>query len=795
MCSAFGVPNFGRIVGMCHDAYKDSDEWQAYLMDKIAWERNGRKDPQPALMSHALESAIYLAWRLGNAMPKKAYACVISEMMAQCIVSHHNALHDYVSSESKTTFMDKIDEVYKPTFAITKDELIARTKIDFSTIDDSLFDSAFEKHVIDGLLDEYKKIVLSKNGDLFVRMVYSCLVDADRLDAELFGQDGVRKNQIRNDSSIASIGELLGMFERKMDSLASGANAKERINVLRTNVRNEVVSHAHEKRGIYNLVLPTGVGKTYTGMHFALEHANFHNMDRVIVLAPLTTVVDQTAMEYTSIFTDTNVVEHQCDFDVLDKVKKSEGKQTPGFRDDENEIEERMALIVENWNLPIIVTTTVQFFESLLQYKAGSTRKIHNIANSVIIIDEEQQLPINQIYPIIHTLNALVKDFGCTVVRSTATLPAFDGKIKVGAGEFIDGYFESIDLVDDVNRLFGEFKRADVVFVGKKDSDEIAKNISSYEKSYLCVVNTRKKCRKLFEKVAKKQEDKYMLSKNVCPKDRKRMVKEIAMRLRNGDKITVVATSLVEAGVDFDFDEAYREMNSLYSILQTRGRCNRNGRMANGILYVFEFSDMPIMSYEDAFSKAETTRNCLDSKTGQLPSWMGEHDINVDYSKKAIYNEGKGARKSKEDYEIAMYFSDWENSKIINIEKVRAMSSFFNYRNFGECFHMIEAHRSFPVVVRYRENANDTSIDDLICESKRHFDKKMQRKFQQYIVEVNEQDAEKLDKYGMMEELVDGNGRKLGLYVLNEKDFSGNLMYVEGRGINLEFCTNSGIFI
>lgn len=790
MCSAFGVPNFGRIVGMCHDAYKDSDEWQAYLMDKIAWERNGRKDPQPALMSHALESAIYLAWRLGNAMPKKADACVISEMMAQCIVSHHNALHDYVSSESKTTFMDKIDEVYKPTFAITKDELIARTKIDFSTIDDSLFDSAFEKHVIDGLLDEYKKIVLSKNGDLFVRMVYSCLVDADRLDAELFGNDGVRKNQIRNDSSIASIGELLGMFERKMDSLASSANAKERINVLRTNVRNEVVSHAHEKRGIYNLVLPTGVGKTYTGMHFALEHANFHGMDRVIVLAPLTTVVDQTAMEYTSIFTDTNVVEHQCDFDVLDKVKKSEGKLTPGFRDDENEIEERMALIVENWNLPIIVTTTVQFFESLLQYKAGSTRKIHNIANSVIIVDEEQQLPINQIYPIIHTLNALVKDFGCTVVRSTATLPAFDGKIKVGAGEFIDGYFESIDLVDDVNRLFGEFKRADVVFVGKKDSDEIAKNISSYEKSYLCVVNTRKKCRKLFEKVAKKQEDKYMLSKNVCPKDRKRMVKEIARRLRNGDKITVVATSLVEAGVDFDFDEAYREMNSLYSILQTRGRCNRNGRMANGILYVFEFSDMPIVSYEDAFSKAETTKNCLDSKTGQLPSWMGEHDINVDYSKKAIYNDGKGARLSKESYEIAMYS---EKSNII--EKLRTMSSFFNYRNFGECFHMIEAHRAFPVVVRYRENANDTSIDDLICESKRHFDKKMQRKFQQYIVEVNKQDAEYLDRHGMIEELVDGNGTRLGLYVLNEKDYSGNLMYVEGRGINLEFCTNSGIFI
>ena len=214
MCAVFGVPNFGRVVGMCHDAYKDSNVWQAYLMNKMVWEQNGKKTPQPALMSHAFESAVYLAWRLGLAMNDKAVAQIVSEMMAQCIVSHHNALHDYVTKDSPTTFMDKVDEVYvwngTRSFATTKAELTARTGIDFSTVDDSMFDAVFEKSVIYGLVEEYKKIAGSGNGDLFVRMIYSCLVDADRLDAELFGEKGAEKHEIRNDRSVA--GNVIGNF-------------------------------------------------------------------------------------------------------------------------------------------------------------------------------------------------------------------------------------------------------------------------------------------------------------------------------------------------------------------------------------------------------------------------------------------------------------------------------------------------------------------------------------------------------------------------------------------------------
>ena len=790
MCAKFGMPNFGKVIGMCHDAYKDSDEWQAYISKKIAWEQGGKKDPNPGIVPHAIESAVYLAWRLGNAMPNEILAQVISEMMGQCIVSHHNGLHNYTDPNTSRHFIDPIDKIYqvngKASVAATKQEVLARTGMDFTTIDDSMFDSVFTKRMINGLMSESAKMANGGNGDLFVRMMYSCLVDADRLDAEIKGQDGLKKDAMRNDPAVAGMDELLRMFEAEMGRLASSPSAFKEINVLRTDVRNNVLSMAHGKRGIYNLVLPTGAGKTYAGMHFALKHAGFHKMDRIIILAPLTTVVDQTANEYTRIFTDVNVIEHQCDFDALDKYDAN-GDPIRGFRDDMDELEERMALIVENWNLPVIVTTTVQFFESLLQYKSGSARKIHNIANSVIIIDEEQQLPLNQIYPITHVLNALVKDFGCTVVRSTATLPAFDKEIEVGPGKYVQGYNGSIDLVDNVDKLFDKFKRAEVVFVGEKPSDEIAYEISDNLKSYLCVVNTRRKCRDLFSKVNKDDNDKYMLSKDICPKDRKRMIKEISARLEKGDKITVVATSLVEAGVDFDFDAALREMNSLYSILQTRGRCNRHGRQKMGRVEVFEFSDMPTRPGEDAYEKAEITRNCL--VMGQLPSNIGEHQISLNYSNQNNFKKGDAILGSERNFNDAMYKQ--ANS---NVEKLRSQMRLFNYQEFGENFHMIEAHRYFPVVVMYRENDNDDTIDKLINESKHHFNKKMQRKFQQYIVEVNTWVAKDLEINGLLEEL-ECQGRKLGLYVLNEIDFAKKKTYVNGKGIVFENGLNCTLII
>jgi len=773
MCAKFGMPKFGKIVGMCHDAYKDSDTWQKYINAKIAYKMNGMTGIKPAVMSHALESAIYLAWRLGKSMsPDLKGAMIISELMAQCIVSHHNGLHDAFLVNNGTDIIKEIDKVFiindNFSFADTKQDVLSRTNIDLTTIDDGMFDHVFEKDVIDGLKNECKNMCIKGTGEFFIRMIYSCLVDADRLDAELYDTNGPEKDKKRKEFD--DIHTLLDMMEKHIhDKIDSRPDAKSPVNVKRTNVRNMVADHATDKKGIYNLVLPTGAGKTITGMYFALKHADFHKMDRVIVLAPLTTVVDQTATTYTEIFKDKNVIEHQCDFDVLEKKGKK------GFRKNLNELEERMALIVENWNLPIIVTTTVQFFESLLQWKANNTRKIHSIANSVIIIDEEQQLPIEHIYPITNALNVLVKDFGCTIVRSTATLPAFDGKIKIGQGKTVDGYDGSVMLVDNVNDLFNDFKRNDFKFIGKKQSSEIARMISDETQSFLCVTNTRKKCRVLYDMVAKSSDDKYMLSKDLCPKDRKRLIKDIADRLQKGDKITVVSTSLVEAGVDFDFDVALREMNSWYSIKQTGGRCNRNGKKSVGFVYVFEMLDYPIENHEYAFEKKQIMEDMLDVKTGQLPMNIGEHDLNMLYSEKEIYHYGQKVENSLNGYKNALYTS----------EKIRKSFHFFNYKTYGESFHMIEAQRGFPIVVIYRVDDNDHEIDKLLNEARYHFDKKIQRKLQQYVVEVNKNTAEMLYNSGMVEEL-ESNGNKLGLYVLQERNFAGDVLYVKGSGISLE---------
>ena len=796
MCARFGMEYFGRIIGMFHDAYKYSNVWQEYIRRKISFEKNG--DKSESKISHALESAAYLAWRLGKVVGNHNLAQRISEMMAQCIVSHHGGLHDYFSGENR--FMECVDRIYnkngKMHFASTKEEMQKRTGIDFSSIDDSVFDKVLEKKSIDGLLLECGEIIKrnkdkKKDYSLTVRMICSCLVDADRLDAELHGENGDKKWLIRNDERFADMGRLDEMLSGRMNQLSKEDNALDSINILRTEIRNRVVSCACQKEGrIYSLLLPTGAGKTYTGIQVAVRIAKLHKKQRIIVLAPYTSVVDQTADEYTKIFSDTNVIEHQCDFDPLDKVQKSIGKRTEGYRDDENDIEERTALIAENWDAPIIVATTVQFFDSFWRFEASRLRKIHNVANSVIIIDEEQQIPPEKIPETTATVNLLTKHFGCIVIRSSATLPAFSGKIKVSPlPKFIGGYDETIELASDIDSLFNEFKRVEIKFVGNKSSDELAEEIADSEKSTLCVVNTRKKCKELFKKVREKTENDgaYMLSKDLCPKDRKRIVSEIKKRLKQGDRIKLIATSIVEAGIDLDFQEAHREKNSLFSIMQTAGRCNRNRKQKMGILKVFEFSDFPIKPQEDSYQKAEITNNCLDYKTGQLPTSMSECEIVRNYSEKEIFNEGDKIEKSMRDLESAAYPK--------NKDELRSLFGFFDCRRFGKNFNMIKKQDSvFPIIVKYHNNENDYTIDTLIEELKRHINQKMMRKFQQYSVEIRRNDARRLLDCGLIEQL-ECQGEKIPLYALEEKNFNGKTFYENGVGINFELVQETNEFL
>jgi len=322
-----------------------------------------------------------------------------------------------------------------------------------------------------------------------------------------------------------------------------------------------------EPPGIYTLTVPTGGGKTLSSMGFALNHAVKYGKHRVIYVIPYTSIIEQTADQFRAIFGEA-VIEHHSNLDSTDEAKENA----------------RSRLACENWDAPVIVTTTVQFFESLFASRTSRCRKLHNIVNSVVILDEAQLLPPDFLAPILEALKELQKNYGVTVVFCTATQPA------LGPHKTMDFDFKGIDgmkeIMDDPAMLHKALKRTEIRQVRNLEPltwDDVAGEITNNE-SVLCIVNRRDDARTLWELLP---EGSIHLSALMCGAHRVRKIKEIKERLRNGVPTRVVSTQLVETGVDVDFPVVYRAMAGLDSIAQAAGRCNREGLRAKGKVFVF----------------------------------------------------------------------------------------------------------------------------------------------------------------------------------------------------------------
>lgn len=768
----FNLGTFGYVIGKYHDIYKSTDKWQQYLLDSI----NGNANVKS--VNHAVESAVYFAYKFANYVKindskNLLNSYYISLNIGHCIASHHSGLHDYDSDAiNKITFIyfndfyDKFFRYKSINVATTFKEVMDRTGIDLSGVnyseaDDEIFTSEFYNK----LLNEYNYIFDNTNR-LYIPMLTSCLVDADRLDAEKVEDVNNIKQNIRSDYD--DIFSLKKIYDNHINEMNKFPKASLDINIKRTNLRNQIYLKHNIKRGIVVIQSPTGSGKTEAILCFSINHACFHKMERIIYLAPYTTVVDQTADVFSGIFGHKNVVEHQCDFNAEDKVDKN--GNIKGYNGSVEDLKNKNTLVSENWDLPIIVSTTVQFFESLFGYEASSIRKIHNICNSVIVLDEEQQMPLHLLRPNLDVINDLVEKFGCTVVRSTATLPCFDGKIRIKIGnnvyEYIDGYFESINLVDNVDKLNDDFKRVNYINKGIVKYNFIVDELSQ-DKSVMAIFNKKDTCNKFFDKINKKDSDKYLLTKNLCPSHRKKMIKEIKERLKKGDNISVVATSLVEAGVDFDFDEVLREYNNLYSIKQASGRCNRNGKHKVVDVCFFKLEGE---KYGYLSNNIEPLEACFDRKTKQFPTYIKERELDAIFSKKYMeYGiNSQLIKKSKDDYEKNFFEKD-ENNYLGVIGNTLNKLKIFQYRSYGESYHMIEEKNRTPyhILVPYHVDNQDHKFDDLIKESKYHYNRDIQRGLQQYIVDVNKATKDKLINSGYISEFT-SCGKNTEIYILND---------------------------
>ena len=384
---------------------------------------------------------------------------------------------------------------------------------------------------------------------LWTRMLYSCLVDADYLDTEEF-MSGGNIRQVKYDS-------LPVLLDRLEQHIAGYFPPKSELNRSRCQILQRCLDAGSGAKGIYTLTVPTGGGKTVSSLAFALRHAVKNNMRRIIYVIPYTSIIEQNAEVFRRILGDRNVVEHHSG-------------ATFDSEEETNDAKSLQRLAAENWDAPVIVTTAVQFFESLYANRPSKCRKLHNIANSVIIFDEAQMLPTSHLKPCVGVIANLVAHFGATAVLCTATQPVLNDLIE----SFVPG-IHATEICPNVFELYEQFRRVTFRNAGALSNEALADELSAHSQ-VLCIVNTRKAAQDIFQKLT--GEGNFHLSTLMCPVHRNTILQTIRERLTEGLPCRVVSTSLIEAGVDVDFPAVYREMAGLDSILQAAGRCNRNGK-------------------------------------------------------------------------------------------------------------------------------------------------------------------------------------------------------------------------
>lgn len=395
------------------------------------------------------------------------------------------------------------------------------------------------------------------------RMLYSCLVDADYLDTEEFMQGGSQRG---------GYDDLPTLLKRLERHIAPWQNPKTELNRLRCQMLQTCMDAGDKPRGLYTLTVPTGGGKTIASMAFALRHAVRHGMERIIYVIPYTSIIEQNAGVFRDILGEQNVLEHHSGV----QLDLSDGAAPQ---------EIRRALAAENWDMPVVVTTAVQFFESMYASRSSRCRKLHHLANSVIIFDEAQMLPIPHLRPCTAAIAQLAAQFRSTVVLCTATQPALDDLLQTYAPGL-----PVTELCPQSQEVYDRFRRVTFRREGVLEDTALARQLSAH-RQVLCIVNSRKAAQDIFRLLP--EEGSFHLSTLMIPAQRQALLEEIRQRLEDGAPCRVVSTSLIEAGVDVDFPAVYRQLAGVDSILQAAGRCNREGRRSaqESIVTIFERSE------------------------------------------------------------------------------------------------------------------------------------------------------------------------------------------------------------
>ncbi|GAB4487826.1 MAG: CRISPR-associated helicase Cas3' [Thermodesulfovibrionales bacterium] len=642
----FGAAGWGRLAGLWHDLGKYSPAFQKKI--HAAAEGPDAHLEAKARVDHSSAGALHAVSRFS----------IPGRILAYLTAGHHAGLADWHADETgpkalsqrllRTTLLNDIADIVPP-----------------------------------DILNQQMPVERPKPGSdpaMWIRMLFSCLVDADFLDTEAFMEP--QKSIARQ--GYPALPELLPLFESFMDQKLKAAPPTE-VNRLRSDVLAQCIRKASSEPGIFTLSVPTGGGKTLSSMAFAIHHANKHNKRRIIYVIPYTSIIEQTAEQFREIFGEA-VLEHHSNLDVSDELR-----ETP-----------RSRLACENWDAPVIVTTSVQFFESLFANRTSRCRKLHNIVNSVVVLDEAQLLSPDFLKPILHALQELVKNYKVTLLLSTATQPA------LGRRDGFDGLTGMMEIIDDPLGLFRRLKRVNVVVPDDLNAprtwETLADELGRHD-SVLCVVNRRDDARRLWSLMP---EGTIHLSALMCGAHRSAKIQEIKKRLSAGEDVRVVSTQLVEAGVDLDFPVVYRALAGLDSIAQAAGRCNREGTRSSGEVRVF----VPPTQAPPGLIRqtADIARQLLSRRNDDCL----HPDRFTEFFRQLYWLQGERLDKHRIMHDLA---ADPELR--------------FSFRSAASKFHLIDETAQAPVIVRYGEGAE--YISEL---EKTGPERRLMRKLQRYIVNL-----------------------------------------------------------
>lgn len=672
---AFNSQDWARLAGLWHDIGKFREKFQQYIKTVSGYDAEAHIEGAPGRVDHSTTGAIHAIEKLG----------MQGRIIAYLIAGHHAGLTDWNSVEGGgSSLFQRVEGGKKKGYL--QEALLAAP--------------------VSNIFEQPRPASRPPQGSLalWIRMLFSCLVDADFLDTERFMDEG--KNELR--SLHPSLPELRSAFDDYMADKAVKAS-DTLVNRIRANVLRQCRKKAALPSGLFSLTVPTGGGKTLSSMAFALNHAEHHGKPRVIYVIPYTSILEQTANIFREIFGAENVIEHHSNLD-------------PDREDS------RSRLATENWDAPIVVTTNVQFFESLFASRTSRCRKLHNIVNSVVVLDEAQLLPPEFLAPILHVMQDLASpSYKVSFVLSTATQPAFSSRPKFA------GLNDVRELMDNPEKLYVDLKRVEAElpddFNVPRTWESIAEDLQQHD-SVLCIVNSRKDCRELHALMPK---DTIHLSALMCGQHRSKVIAAIRQRLKDGIPTRVVSTQLVEAGVDMDFPVVYRALAGLDAVAQAAGRCNREGvlpGMGRVVVFVPPKPAAPGLLRKAQQSGQEIMRlTPIDSVTQTRDPLTRERF--------EAYFQHYYASINSLDEEGIVGLLDMHN-------QAGARKGEFNFRTAAEKFRLIKDEGQTAVIVRYGESHKLIEALEAGRDMEPHQRRAILRRLQRYTVNIREDECKKL---------------------------------------------------